>query len=148
MAMTREGLCRLECASGYGLAYDLARWKQEWPRTEFIPDAAASAYIAAHFRTLTPLNWGRSQIALYGTDFQLRVWKTLLQIEPGKVMSYSDVATLVGKPNAGKAVSLAVSSNPVAIIIPSHRVSDPDGVMDNHKRLLLALEERGLRAAG
>jgi AraC family transcriptional regulator of adaptative response/methylated-DNA-[protein]-cysteine methyltransferase len=150
MGVTREGLCRLEFASGYGLGYDLARWQEEWKETRFIPDAAASAAIACQFHSLTPWKWGLSPLALYGTEFQLKVWKAILQIEPGSVMSFSELAGLIGKPGAGKAVGMAVSANPVPLMVPCHRVVPDDGAprhMNDRQRLLLALEERGYRFA-
>jgi O-6-methylguanine DNA methyltransferase len=149
LGVTGKGLCRLEFASGYGLASDLARWASEWPETVLIPDAAASASIACQFHTLTPWRWGLSPLALYGTEFQLKVWKAILQIEPGKIMSYGDVASLIGKPGATKAVGMAVSANPVPLLIPCHRVvgDNEGGPMDDRKRLLLALEELGFKRA-
>lgn len=150
MGVTREGLCRLEFASGYGLGYDLERWAQQWPGTDMVPDARASAEIACQFRSLTPWRWGLAPLALYGTAFQLKVWKAILQIEPGKVMSFSDVAALIGKPGAARAVGMAVSTNPVPLMVPCHRVvadDDMESPMDERKRLLLALEENRIRFA-
>ncbi|MBI3419897.1 MAG: methylated-DNA--[protein]-cysteine S-methyltransferase [Proteobacteria bacterium] len=150
MGVTAEGLCRLEFASGYGLGYDLSLWAKDWPGTEFIANSSASASIAAQFRALDAARWSASALALYGTEFQLKVWKTIMQIQPGEVMSYADVAAMVGKPQATRAVGMAVGSNPVSMLVPCHRVIGADGKLsgtrwgEDRKRILLAME--GIKA--
>lgn len=119
LGVTADGrLARLECTSGYGLRYDLSRWQKEWPETEFVPDAGASAALACQLRELSAAAQSRAPLALYGTEFQLKVWRAMLQVKPGEVMSYTDVAALVSKPQAAKAVALAANSNPVSIASP------------------------------
>jgi len=124
MGVTQAGLCRLEFTSGYGLDYDLSLWQQQWPGSHFIAQASASAHLACQFRNTNPLRWGGATLALYGTDFQLKVWKALLQIEQGRVMQHEEIATLIGKPGAARAVRLAVEANPISILIPCHRAVD------------------------
>lgn len=62
-----------------------------------------------------------------GTDFQLRVWQVLRAIPYGKTWSYKQVATAAGNPNASRAVGMANNRNPIAIIIPCHRVIGANG---------------------
>ena len=62
-----------------------------------------------------------------GTNFQINVWKALLQIPPARVASYSQVAAAIGHPNSARAVGLAVGANPVAFLIPCHRVIQQSG---------------------
>ncbi len=138
---TGAGLCRLEFVSSYGLASDLKRWKTQWPSTVFTPNAAASAQLACQFRNLAPSQWGHASLMLYGTEFQLRVWKALMQIKPGQTKSYDDIASLIGQPGAAKAVGLAVGSNPIPILVPCHRVSGESALPADKKLLLLALED-------
>jgi AraC family transcriptional regulator, regulatory protein of adaptative response / methylated-DNA-[protein]-cysteine methyltransferase len=147
MGVTEAGLCRLEFASGYGLAYDLSLWAKDWPNTEFVADSNLSASLACQFRELDPSHWGAGTLALYGTEFQLKVWKAMLQIQPGETMSYTEIAKLVGKPQAARAVGMAVGSNPISMLIPCHRVTDAEGNFSGYrwgedkKRILLAVEE-------
>lgn len=81
-----------------------------------------------------------------GTDFQLEVWKALTLIPPGKVVSYSDVAGAINRPDAVRAVASAVAANPVSYLIPCHRVVRNNGHVHNYrwgstrKRLMLAWE--------
>ncbi len=152
MGITGEGLCRLEFASGYGLDYDLGHWRNDWPGTRLIADSSCSAGLACQFRALSPDRWGGGALALYGTEFQLKVWKALLQIEPGSVMSYAEVAALVGKPQAAKAVGMAVDANPVSMLIPCHRVTGAGGKPgswrwgEDRRRTLLAFECKAMKA--
>jgi O-6-methylguanine DNA methyltransferase len=83
---------------------------------------------------------------LRGTDFQLACWRALLAIPYGKTRTYADIARAVGKPNAFRAVGMANNRNPVAIVVPCHRVIASDGTLCGYgggldlKRKLLELE--------
>ena len=83
---------------------------------------------------------------LRGTDFQLACWRALLAIPYGETRSYADIARAVGKPNAFRAVGMANNRNPVAIVVPCHRVIASDGTLCGYgggldvKRKLLELE--------
>lgn len=67
------------------------------------------------------------KLHLKGTPFQLKVWETLLKIPSGGLAAYSDVASKIGTPNASRAVGTAIGSNPVAYLIPCHRVIKSTG---------------------
>jgi O-6-methylguanine DNA methyltransferase len=83
---------------------------------------------------------------LRGTDFQLACWRALLKIPYGETRSYADVARAVGKANAFRAVGMANNRNPIAIVVPCHRVIASDGTLCGYgggldvKRRLLELE--------
>jgi O-6-methylguanine DNA methyltransferase len=83
---------------------------------------------------------------LRGTDFQIACWRALLAIPYGETRSYADIARAVGKPNAFRAVGMANNRNPVAIVVPCHRVIASDGSLCGYgggldiKRKLLELE--------
>jgi len=85
----------------------------------------------------------RSVFDLKGTQFQVKVWTALKHIPFGKVISYGDLAAKIGKPKSFRAVGAAVGKNPVAILIPCHRVIGSDGTLcgyggglDNKAKLL------------
>jgi methylated-DNA-[protein]-cysteine S-methyltransferase len=86
-----------------------------------------------------------------GTPFQQRVWNELCKIPYGQTISYGQLATHIGNPNASRAVGLANGSNPIPIVIPCHRVIGSDGKLTGYggglliKEKLLALERRQLR---
>lgn len=89
-------------------------------------------------------------LAPAGTDFQRRVWNALMEIPYGKTYSYKQVAELVGNAKASRAVGLANNRNPIAIIIPCHRVIGSNGSLTGYagglgmKQMLLDLEKRYL----
>ncbi|HLW30052.1 MAG TPA: methylated-DNA--[protein]-cysteine S-methyltransferase, partial [Brumimicrobium sp.] len=75
-------------------------------------------------------DWARiKKIKLHikGTDFQLKVWKTLLEIPLGKLSTYGEIAQHIQKPKAARAVGTAIGSNPIAFLIPCHRVVQSSG---------------------
>ncbi len=86
-----------------------------------------------------------------GTDFQKSVWAELIKIPAGETKSYGEIARLVGKPKAARAVGGAVGSNPIAVVIPCHRVMSTNGAITGYtggngvitKRQLLDLEGVG-----
>lgn len=83
-----------------------------------------------------------------GTDFQKSVWKALCEIPYGKTRTYKEIAVSIGKPKAYRAVGLANNRNPIAIIVPCHRVIGADGELTGYasgldvKEFLLKLEEK------
>jgi methylated-DNA-[protein]-cysteine S-methyltransferase len=85
-------------------------------------------------------------LAPVGNSFELRVWKELCEIPYGKTRSYGQIAKVLGQPHAARAVGLANARNPIAVIVPCHRVIGSDGSLTGYggglerKRLLLDLE--------
>lgn len=88
----------------------------------------------------------RFPLDLRGTDFQLACWRALLQIPYGETRSYADIARTVGRPRGFRAVGMANNRNPIAIVVPCHRVIASDGTLCGYgggldvKRKLLELE--------
>lgn len=72
------------------------------------------------------------QLHLKGTDFQIKVWETLLKVPPGNLMSYGQLATSINKPSASRAVGTAVGDNPIAYLIPCHRVIQSSGLFGQY----------------
>lgn len=89
-------------------------------------------------------------LALEGSPFELRVWRALQEIPYGATTSYGELARRIGHPAAARAVGLANGRNPVAVIVPCHRVIGADGTLTGYggglerKRLLLDLEAHAL----
>jgi methylated-DNA-[protein]-cysteine S-methyltransferase len=86
-------------------------------------------------------------LLLHGTDFQLAVWKALQKIPFGETKSYGDIAALIGKAKASRAVGMANNRNPIVIIVPCHRVIGRNGSLTGYggglkvKQFLLDLEK-------
>lgn len=88
---------------------------------------ALEAYFAGRLEAISGL-----PVAFEGTAFQRRVWHALLEIPCGQTCSYSDIAQRIGQPNAVRAVGLANGSNPIAIVVPCHRVIGQDGSLTGY----------------
>jgi AraC family transcriptional regulator, regulatory protein of adaptative response / methylated-DNA-[protein]-cysteine methyltransferase len=73
------------------------------------------------------------RLYLNGTNFQIKVWEALLHIPPGKLVSYQEVAVFLGEPLATRAVGHAIASNPIAFVIPCHRVIRKMGVFGGYR---------------
>ena len=91
---------------------------------------------------------------LRGSDFQRRVWRAITRIAPGQTLSYAGLAVALGKPGAARAVASACAVNPLALIVPCHRVVGSDGSLRGYrwglerKRQLLALERSRMSTVG
>lgn len=92
-------------------------------------------------------------LLMRGTAFQMRVWTALREIPPGTTVSYGELARRIGQPGASRAVGLANGANPIAIVVPCHRVIGADGRLTGYggglerKRWLLD-HERGAAGLG
>lgn len=113
---------------------------QDSPRLMIPYVSELEEYFAGQRRKFTfPLD-------LRGTDFQIACWHALLAIPYGETRSYADIARAVGKPNAFRAVGMANNRNPIAIVVPCHRVIASNGTLCGYggglevKRKLLQLE--------
>ncbi len=90
----------------------------------------------------------QAALQLAGTPFQVKVWQALLDIPYGKTESYKELATRIGHPRAFRAVGGALNRNPIAIIVPCHRVIGTDGKLTGFaggletKKFLLELEQQ------
>jgi len=118
-----------------------------WPAARFVQDREATAPYAR--RVFDPGQWREEQplnIVMIGTDFEIRVWRTLLKIPMGTATTYSDIAACLGKPKASRAVGTAVGRNPISFVVPCHRVLAKGGRLGGYhwgltrKRAILGWE--------
>ena len=132
---------------GISFAGGLDDLRHRWPAARFIRDDATAARYAALLRSRLRGDPKPIGLVLKGTPLQLKVWEALLSIPAGSVASYADVAALAGAPTAVRAVASAVAQNPIACLIPCHRVIRSTGALGEYrwgaprKRTLLALEQ-------
>lgn len=87
-------------------------------------------------------------LSIYGTDFQKKVWKALLEIPYGEVRSYKDIAVAIGTPTGCRAVGQANRANPLPILIPCHRVIGQSGKMVGYAGKQTDLKEKLLMLEG
>lgn len=130
VASTEKGVCFMAFAEDEAIGfYDL---KRKFPNATFSRKLDLSQQSALF---IFQNDWSKlSEIKLHlkGTDFQLKVWETLLKIPMGQLSTYGSIAQQIEKPNASRAVGTAIGSNPVAFLIPCHRVIQSTGTFGGY----------------
>ena len=144
LAVTDRGICAMYFVTSTRKAV-LDEVRHRWPEAGFVENPEATGqYLTRIFPQNSPT--GKLPIDLRGTNFQIKVWQALLEIPPGAVVPYENLAARVGNPKATRAVGSAVGQNPIAFIIPCHRVIRKVGAVGNYhggvsrKRAILAWE--------
>jgi AraC family transcriptional regulator of adaptative response/methylated-DNA-[protein]-cysteine methyltransferase len=118
-----RGLAGLAFADPGEEAAALTDMRSRWPKAVCVENATYTGALAK--RIFDPEFWRADRplrVVLIGTDFEVRVWETLLKIPMGRTVTYSDVAVKVGAGSAARAVGAAVGKNPVSFVVPCHRV--------------------------
>ncbi len=144
MARSDRGICHL--AFQDDLEAGLETIKEAWPQSKLIRDDQSTAKAMADVFQCEINETCPLRIWVKGSAFQVRVWKALLQVPRGRLISYGSLAKRIEAPKAARAVGSAVAANPIAYLIPCHRVIRESGVLGNYrwqperKRALLAWE--------
>jgi len=143
-AETPRGLCRLAFIDDAGMG-ELRDLQDEWPQARFVRDDPRA-------KTLVETIWGhrtaKLPLSVCGTNFQVQVWRALLELEDGETVTYSALARRLGKPEGARAVGNAVGANPIAWVIPCHRVLRAGGELGGYrwgvarKQMIRRWEER------
>ncbi len=121
IGVTERGVCHLSFVqSGEGQAID--ELVAEWQEAKMVEDHRATAPLIAPIFLLDRRQGSPLHLYLRGTNFQLKVWEALLDIPAGQVTTYERIAEQIGDRKATRAVGSAVGHNPVAVLIPCHRV--------------------------
>ena len=146
IATTERGICHLgfvQTSEGEAIDQLVAEWNQ----ARMIEDYKATVPLIEPIFDLRYNHRGKPlNVYLRGTNFQLKVWEALLQVPVGTVTTYEGIAARIGKPGATRAVGTAVGHNPIAVLIPCHRVIRKVGEFGNYrygtlrKKALLARE--------
>jgi AraC family transcriptional regulator of adaptative response/methylated-DNA-[protein]-cysteine methyltransferase len=155
-AVTDRGLCVLQLVAPRRVAAALAEMRLRFPRAELRTDPQATA---ALFRQLGEILAGSRTdldvaLDLHGTPFQQRVWRALREVPRGTTCSYTELARRLGAPRSVRAVAHACARNPVAVLVPCHRILRHDGRLGGYrwglprKRELLRREQRSDRVTG
>lgn len=123
LAMTDRGVCYLAFVQDDDREATRDELARRWRRASLRQDQAATAkMVALIFSFFEGSRQRQLPLHVIGTGFQIKVWEALLRIPSGSVLSYADIAVQIGLPGATRAVGSAVSSNPIPVIIPCHRV--------------------------
>lgn len=144
IANTEQDICQLSFIGEQSKSVGLARLNKFWPDVNLAENQAATQQLVdIIFNSETPVSLN---LLVTGTAFQIAVWQALLKIPQGEVWSYQQVAENVQRPSAVRAVANAIGANPIALLIPCHRVVRSDGGLGGYhwgldvKHQLLATE--------
>ncbi|HWR36783.1 MAG TPA: methylated-DNA--[protein]-cysteine S-methyltransferase [Clostridia bacterium] len=143
------GVCSVQFVDG---EMPEAAARREYPNAQFVRDDKALAHWADMLNRLIDGEKPSKSLPLdiRGTAFQQRVWRQLQKIPRGETRSYAEIAAAIDQPNGARAVANACASNPIAVVIPCHRVVPKDGKAGGYrwgrdrKKRLLALEQGGV----
>lgn len=140
---TERGICHLEFIDNRAAPLSLP---QCWSRSSIRQADAEAEVIASRIFKSGDSKNERLNLLIHGTAFQLKVWRALLTIPEGRLFSYGNLAKEIGSPGASRAVGTACGANPIAYLIPCHRVIQQTGVVkgyrwgETRKKALLAYE--------
>lgn len=138
LAMTARGICRASFVDFSSLAQELTALQQDWPLSSLQQDQALTAAVVGRLFPVQQQSLHKPFcLHVSGTNFQLAVWRALLKIPSGTVVSYSELANTLGCPKSSRAVANAVAANPLAWLIPCHRVIRESGALGGYRWGLL-----------
>ncbi|MBT9567960.1 MAG: methylated-DNA--[protein]-cysteine S-methyltransferase [Thiobacillus sp.] len=132
IASTARGICRMAFLDASGSEIHVEALRRRWPHARLQHNSAATrSAIEAMFGATS----GSKPLAVHvsGTNFQVNVWKALIAIPPACVASYADIAWAIGRPRSARVVGLAMGANPVAYLIPCHRVIRQSGALGGYR---------------
>ena len=130
IASTRKGICYISFDDNNSDAF--TKLKAKFTQANFVQKSDDQHLSAMKFFSSDWSNLPELKLHLKGTDFQLKVWNALLRIPLGKLNSYGNIATSINHKQAARAVGTAIGSNPVAFLIPCHRVIQQSGILGGY----------------
>lgn len=135
LACTPRGICKAVFVDIAGLDDELTALQQEWPLATLHHNPQRTLEYAAQVSALLHSGTSNTRLPLTvrGTNFQVAVWRALLQTASGDSLSYSELARRLGRPQSVRAVANAVAANPVALLIPCHRVIRDSGALSGYR---------------
>ncbi len=132
VAVTRRGICQLGFIERGGADEELKRLKKNWAGAKLKRNSEAAEEVIERAFSVAVASERPLPLHVKGTNFQISVWKALLAIQPASVASYAEVAAAVRRPSSARAVGSAVGANPVAFLIPCHRVIRQSGELGGY----------------
>jgi len=152
---TERGIAGLAFADPGEEQAALADMRGRWPQASFVEDPGRTAALVQ--RVFDSTQWRADRplrVVLIGTDFEVRVWETLLRIPMGRAVTYSNIAEKIRAPKAARAVGAAVGKNPISFVVPCHRALGKNGNLTGYhwgltrKRAMLGWEAAKTAPAG
>jgi len=133
LASTERGICNLSFVMSSDRTAAMDALRRYWPKANLVEDSSITQpLVAGIFRSFGRALDHPVHLYLSGSNFQLKVWEALLSIPSGSVVSYRDIASVLGDSNASRAVGNALANNPVPVLVPCHRVINSLGEFGNY----------------
>ena len=151
IAETEKGICKVSFLGENDVAF--SELQIAYQKAELVEDLGENSARLAKYLQDWEIPKEKIQVYFRGTPFQIQVWRALLQIPSAQLCSYQDISQKIGRPKAFRAVGTAIGKNPIAYLIPCHRVIKGDGTMGNYrwqperKILINGFEQAQLSAA-
>ena len=133
VAVTGRGICAIEFIAAGGRAAALAHLKRQWPQATWRLQPRATQPTVARLFAAARAAGDRLDLFVQGSNFQVKVWEALLRIPPASAVSYEDIAACIAAPTATRVVASAIARNPVAFLIPCHRVIRKTGAFGEYR---------------
>lgn len=133
VAITGRGICKLVFITNGNKSEPLNQLQAEWPNAELIEDRISTSEVIQRVFKYENNQKKPLSVLVRGTNFQVSVWQALLNIPQGQLVCYGDIANIIGKPKANRAVGTAIGANPIAFIIPCHRVIQQSGQLGGYR---------------
>jgi len=131
IAVTDKGICSIEFVGNDDCDAAVAGLQKQWKNAQIVRDQKGTGDFVDKIFVGHSLKH-RPSVHVKGTNFQIKVWEALLRVPQGEVVSYEELASYIGKPKAVRAVANAVARNPVAFLIPCHRVIRKTGAIGGY----------------
>ncbi len=133
IATTSRGVCNLHFTEATSPISAKEILKQSWPKAEISNEAKATQPLCdAIFSTTTSKDKKSLTLLIKGTNFQIQVWRALLQLPFGSLTTYKTIANMIDRPTATRAVGTAIGKNPIGYLIPCHRVIRSSGELGGY----------------
>jgi len=127
IALTERGICSLEFLHDSSAEVLLQKLSGKWKHSSIHENQNRTRGVVDQIFGSQHQDARPFTLQVSGTNFQVKIWQALLRIPPGMVVSYSDIARFIGSPKSARAVGTAIGDNPVAFLIPCHRVIRQNG---------------------
>ena len=134
IAVTHNGICGLNFIRGKNRETVVKEIREYWSQSViYESQEATKTYAESVYAQFMPGNTYRTRYVVKGTPFQIKVWQALLGIPFGTLVSYRDIAVMIGMPGSVRAVANAIAKNSIAFLIPCHRVINSSGALSNYR---------------
>jgi len=134
IAETTRGICHLSFINGQGRNEARELLSNQWPVAKLHRNDQRTEELSANIFTKPPQDKPRPRLRAFvrGTSFQVQVWRALLRVPAGSLTTYGRLSGVIGQPTAARAVGSAVGANPIAFVIPCHRVIRETGALGHY----------------